>query len=309
VLPEFSLYAALQDLPEELGRGKYAEGSREEPVLSTFTGLSPELIDDVFLALQQKPPHLSLDFPRSPAHLPIISIKPEAMAPAGQMMGHHGGYEDEDTTEVTTDTVLTPTGGAVGGETTFQLPERHIIPGSLTLTVTTGGVETSLFPVYNEFTLVGESGVITLATALSAGDILTATGYSYYGLPGGDIYSTLFDFTHVIFVDSLNPLVTGVLVGLVWRELVTKQLDLHTAGLSDLEFSRRSLSLWEDREPPLGFRSEIAVTGITEWKAYVRAPSPRVLEVDMDTTDGENDSILQMTMELGALSISPFDNE
>lgn len=307
VLPEFILWYILQPLERHLASDRYGYDSIEEPVFASFSGFPRELSDQVFTHLRTTPPRVVLGFQNSDrVQLPIISIVPEAMTPTAEMIGRDASLEEEEVVQVTNE-VLTPVGGAVGGETTFKLQRSDVSVGSEIISYTRGGSYVPLYSVYNEYVL-STSGVVTLTSPLIAGDILTANRYSYYGLPGGDYYATGFDFTHVIFIDTWNPLVTSALLGIIWRELMTKKDEIQDLGLFDLELSRRSQSLWEASQPAYGYRSELVVTGYTEWHAYRRGEFPRTISVDMDTTSGD-ESVVRLEADIASLGVNTTPDE
>lgn len=306
VLPEFPLFAALQELPVKLADGVYAADASEEPFISEILGLSLELSEAAFASLRQRPPHLALYLHRDRQQLPSITIQPETMTPTARGIGDDAGIEDEDVDIFDTPTELTPSGGAVGGETVFSLPSRPVVSGSVRLSVTRGSDTFALYAgAYPDFSVDSEKGLVTLASPLVAGDVLSLDSFAVYGLSGGEMFFVMHDFTHVILIDTWNPLITAVLVACVWRELMHQYSALQSAGLTDIEISRRSLSLWEDRVPPLGYRAELSVSGYTEWSTYKRVDFPRTLDVDMDTVSGD-DSLLLMQAELASLGESPF---
>lgn len=308
ILPEFVLYAMLQDLPVNLKKGKYGDGSLEEPIFAENVGISKTLIDDCFASLMRDQVRLSLMFPKDAARLPMITVAAESMDPTGFMIGDDGGNIDEENTWADADEVLTPDGGAVGGETEFFLRKRPVIGSTLKLERERSGEAEPLYTVGGEFTIDASSGRITLGEALQAGDVLTATEYAYRTIPGGQYFTTVFSFSHVIFVDTINPLITAFLSALVWRELMVNQSSLLDAGFRDLQISRRSLSMWDQWQPAVGIRAEIVVNGIAEWTAYKRVDPIRYWTIDIDQTDGE-ESITTMSGEIDSFGESVFVNE
>lgn len=283
VLPELMLYAALEDLPTALKQGKYADGDREERI---FKGLSEATIRGCFKTLQKKPPTLSLSFPNLREELPSIVVMPESMGEEQKVLGDDGGRIDDDITHVEDETILQPQSGVVAGETVFLFPEKHVDGGSVreSIYIRRSGSDYPLLHVMGDFTVDSVNGSVTLDSPLIAGDELVCYEFMHYTLPGGDVVVSHMNFTNVIFIDTINPLLTHFLVGLVWRHLMVNRVSLQEAWLDSTSISRRFFSLWDTISPAYGFRSELVVSGITEWEAYTRNASPREISFEFNRT-------------------------
>ena len=288
VFPEMILYYVLQSLPIALKQGKYAEGHREESIIAQFRGISERDIKGCFNALRSNPPKVSLAFPRDEHSLPCITVVPESMNEQTIVLGESGDDIPYDATEVETDTVLSPLSGSVVGETVYKFPVLNISAQSIqdSIYIRRSGEEIPLFSVYSEFTIDAENGRITLATPTIADDQVVCSEYIHYTLEGGEVSYVGMQFSHVIFVDTINPLLTNFLVGLVWRDLMVNRLTLQENWLENVRISRRSLSQWDLVRPPVGFRSELQVTGLTEWTAYAREERAKMVHDTILDSDG-----------------------
>lgn len=283
--PRFVLHAALADLPQKFGTGTYLKGASEEAL---FTTISQDLLDSCLHALQERPPSVSLAFPKDPAYLPMITIQREIMSQQDEFIGDDAGLVEEEVDWITDATTLTPTGGAVGGETTLLVPcVGDLITTSTVLWLTRSGASTELDASAGDYTVDAATKTITLASALQAGDVVYAERYATYKLPGGDLIGNRFGFNYVIFVDTPNDLQTEVLSGIVWRELVAKHDILIAAGLQDMNFGFREMSPWTELQAPQGERTEVTVSGTVTWAAYKRATLGRTLDMDMYNIDGD----------------------
>lgn len=303
VLPEYILFAALSGLPEKLQKRIYLDNASEEPVITELTGLSQDLIENCLDGLSKKTPRVTLGFPKTVEQLPSIAIVCEDMQQSSSFIGDVAGEIDMETVAVEDEVSVE---SAVGGELSFSLHNKNVIPSSVVLTITRSGVVIPLFPTYNEFT-VTSAGVVTLASALVAGDIVTAN-YGYFDTHGGQYKGAIFTFNHVIFIETINPLLTSFLFGLVWRELMLYKASMEASGFSDLEISRRAFSLWNDMQPPYAFRTELVVSGKTEWKTYYRKDPIKTLIMNFDETDGDED-VVNLELDIAALGESTFENE
>jgi len=293
--PEFVLHAALKHLPEILGKGIYAQDAQEEVL---FTSISQDMIDACFHKLQMRPPAISLQFPVERTQLPMVTIRRENMPFDAPIIGDDAGMVEEDTHWTTDETILTPAGGAVGGETSFSFPYAgEIVTRSPEVYIRRGSDDIPLDYDASDFTVENNRIVLDPSWALQAGDELVVTRYATYGLSGGDLFGYQYRFNYVIFVDTENAMLTSFLAGIVWRELVLKYNELLASGLVDLEFSFRAMSLWEQFVPPLGDRAEITLSGLTDWVAYQPREQIRTVHSEVaQTSDGEN--ILVMDTEL-----------
>jgi len=292
VFPEMLIHSVLRDMQEKLALGKYGDGNREEPIVQQFRGISERTIEGLFNSLRKpRQPKLSLAFPtgREAHMLPWISIIPEGMSEYQVVLNDAGediAFQAEAVEETTT---LAPLSGVVAGETEFQFPQRNIDAQSTyeSIYIVRGGENIPLNWIDDDFTVDAATGVVTLAAALIAGDSLVCTEYIYYGLEGGTVVTSFNEFNHVIFVDTLNPLLTHFLVGLVWRELMINRVVMQQNGLDDIRISRRSLSLWDASVPAIGFRAEVVVSGKTEWTAYSRVVRNKLLYNEIDDASGD----------------------
>ena len=304
VMPQFVLHAALAPLTDKLRAGTYGRDAQEERL---FTNLSQDTEDACFHALQQRPPGVSLQFPRTPQQLPMITIVQEEMPTEAPIIGDDAGEVEEELESIETDTVLTPTGGAIGGETSFILPvSGELVTRMVDLEIRhVAGTVTELDST-DDFTVDADTKTITLLSALVAGDVLVATRFGYYTLPGGDLYANTFRFRYVIFVTTENTTLTAFLVGLVWRELVMQHDEVARSGLVDLDYQMRGLSLWDQAYPSIGERSEFLVEGLCDWVVYKRTQATRGVVVDLDSTDG-TESVLEAQFELGVFDETEED--
>ena len=307
VFPEFVLHAALADLPQKLGDGVYNIGASEEPIFTIIRGLSQELVEATFDSLRNRPPSVSLTFPESDKELPTITVVNESQPQEHPIIGADAGQVEPDFTVVEESIVLSADGGAVGGETEFQLPTRDVISNSVELNVERAGEDIPLYHVEDEFSVDSASGKVTLADALVAGDVLTLEKYAYEGLHGGDLYGTIFTFENALLIDTDSPRITMVLAAICWRELVLASNSMIAAGLADLEFTRRALSPWDAYRLPIGYRTDLVVTGKAEWTVYSRLDPIRTINLDYDGTDGTED-VLQMSTDL-VVYTSNTDND
>lgn len=292
VFTEMLLRHALKDMVIALGKGAYADGSREEPIIQQFRGISEEDIKGCFTVLQRKPPRLTFAFPTDTVMLPAIVIQIEDSHEHSVVLHDDADSVEYDVTEHTDTVTLKPQSGAVVGETVYRFPWRNIDANSIkeTVYIRRGGADYPLSWLYDEFTIDGEKGEITLTTPTILNDSVICTSLLYYGLPGGDVSISFQLVNHVIFVDTINPIVTNFLVGLVWRELMAQRLMLVNNGLDDIRLSRRSMSLWDTVKPSMGFRSEIVVQGKTEWTAYYRQESGKYIYTSL--TDEAGNTLL-----------------
>jgi len=294
-MPEYVLHAALENLPVKLKNGTYAREAIEEPL---FRNLSQDLIDSCFNALQKRPPSLSLAWPQTSEQLPMITIMPENMPLTSPVMADDAGEVDEEVVEVTDDQILVAS--AVGGETVvpFTCPGEPVTR-AIELKIVRGGSDVSIEQEEGEFSVTADPKQITLSSALVAGDQLIMTRHAYYGLPGGDLFVQSFQFNYVIFVETMNPLLTSFLVGLVWRELVLRYDEILDAGVSDIEYVMRAMSLWAQVQPAIAFRTELATSGKTDWLLYKRTQATRTVNIAIaetagtdGTADGDSDDVL-----------------
>lgn len=293
--PEFVLHAALKHLPEILGKGLYAKDAQQEVL---FTSISQDMIDACFHKLQQRPPSIALQFPVERIQLPQVTIRRENMPLNEPIIGDDAGMVEEETNWVTDETVLTPEGGAVGGETHFSFAYvGELVTRSIGLVIRRGSDDIPLDYDASDFQLGNNTLTLDSSWALQAGDALVVTRYATYGLSGGDLYAYQYRFNYVIFIETENAMLTSFLAGLVWRELVLKYSELLAAGLVDLEIGFRAMSLWEQFIPPLGDRAELTVSGLTDWVAFQPKQQIRTVHSEVaQTFDGEN--ILVMDTEL-----------
>jgi len=293
--PRFILHAALATLPTKLGSGTYLKGDNEEPL---FTTISQDLIESCMHALRQRPPSVSLAFPKSPSQLPMITIRREIMEQREEFIGDDSGCVEDEVDWVTDATVLTPTGGAVGGETELIIPcTGELVTSSIELYITRSGVDIELDQRADDYTVSAATKTITLAVALQASDIVYIDKYAVYGLPGGDLIGNRFGFNYVIFIDTQGNLLTEILSAIVWRELVTQHGILVNAGLADLDYGFRDMSPWDDYKAPQGERTELTVTGTCEWIAYSRQDLGKTLDTEIYDIDGD-EILLEMNQDL-----------
>jgi hypothetical protein len=213
-------------------------------------------------------------------------------------IGDVGSNVEDEVDWITDDTILTPTGGAVGGETELIIPcVGELVTSSIELYLTRSGVDTGLDQSADDYTVSAATKTITLAVALQASDIVYIDKYAVYGLPGGDLLTNRFGFSYVIFVDTQGALLTEVLSGIVWRELVAKHDSLVNAGLQDMDYGFRDMSPWSEFIAPQGERTELTVNGSCEWTAYVRQQFGRTLDTEIYDIDGE-EVLLEMQNDL-----------
>jgi len=300
IFPEIILYNIIKPIALTLSKGEYAKGSLHEPIISSFVGLPQEVIEGVFKALIRQPVRVSYAFPYETKLLPYITLQLESLDTTGTMIGNDAGFANETTSTMDTPIVLILS--ASGGETEVFLPNKPIVAHSVELIRTRAGSDTDLLEVTQDFTLDIDEGKITLADPLIAGDTLTVNEYKYYNIPGGDYFGANMSFSVVIFVDTLNPLTTNALTGIIWRELMVNQDTLEEYGLTDINFSIRTNSLWDQAVPSIGVRKELIITGTCEWYAYNMQVSARTISFDFDGTDGSEDLVLYQD-ELASLGI------
>lgn len=286
--PEMVLYYVLQGLPIALKSGKYAEGSREESIISQFKGISEAKIKGCFNALRSYPPRISLAFPADEHSLPCITVVAETMEEDKIVLGEYGGDIPYDATEIATETTLYPLSGNVAGETVYRFPVLNIDKDSImdSIYIRRAGADIPLSYVYSEFSLGSDNDRITLVTPTIAGDEIICKSYTYYTLEGGEVSYVGMKFSNVIFVDTINPLLTNFLVGLVWRELLVNRITLQDNGFENVRISRRSFSQWDLTRPAIGVRSELVVSGLTEWSAYAREERARLVDDEIEDSDG-----------------------
>lgn len=298
VIPQFVIHAALSHLPEVFGKGEYAIMEQEECL---FTTLSNDQVDSCLHKLQQRPPSVALRFAATRQQLPMITVMRETMPTEEPILGDDAGPVDEDINTSQEDTYLTPPGGALGGETFFRLPATgELISTSVTVVIERGGKRIELDADEDEVDVDSETRIITIVTPLLAGDHLVVTRYATYGLSGGDLFAHTFRYNGVVFIETENPMLTLFLEGIVWRELMLKHHQLLEQGLVDLDFGFRTMSLWEQIRPAIGFRSEVTVSGLVDWVAYKTVKDMRGGSVDLTDTDAVDaaDHTLQFQTDL-----------
>jgi len=300
-IPQIVLHAALSHLPEVFGKGEYAKYEQEERLFATLTN---DQVDSCLHKLQQRPPSVSLRFPVERQQLPMITVMRETMPSEDPIIGDDAGAVDEDINPVETETVLEES--AVGGETVYKLPVTgELISSSVDVVVIRGGQRIELDADEDEFSVDSASRRITLASPLVAGDSLVVTRFASYGLTGGDLYAHTFRFNGVVFIETENPLLTLFLEGLIWRELQLKHDEILEAGLVDLDFGFRSMSLWDQIRPAIGYRSEITISGLIDWVAYKHISPPpdsglrgANAELDANTPGRSGSTTLQFQTDL-----------
>jgi len=296
IIPRFVLHTALSGLTRTLERGEYLADEQEERFIASMTD---EAVNSCFHYLQRRPPAVSLAFPKSAKQLPMITIMRETQNTEAPIIGDDAGVVDDDLSVVEDETVLTPDGGAVGGEDTFVLPcSGELYAHSVDVVVRRSGVgDEPLYQNMDEYTVVSTTKTITLATPLLAGEELVVTRYASKGMQGGDLEAATYRFNGVIFIETENPAITDFLEAIVWRELFLRKNALITSGLVDLDFGFRAISLWEQFVPAIGFRSEMTVSCLLDWVAYVGNEAPDDASATM-TEEAGGTTFLQMTHDL-----------
>ncbi len=301
ILPEFPLFKVLQGLQEPLAKGTYLKDASPEPVILEDLGLSIETVEQVFQHFRRTPPRISLGFPLDRIQLPMIVLVPESMDSDGEVFGYFSRAQQADVAEADAE-ILTPPGGAAGGETEFKLQFSPVLLGSDEYQVERGGETIPLFSAYSDYSTT-EKGVVTLGTPLQAGDILTCLGYSYYTLPGGEYLACPYEFHHGIIIETVDSVISSALLALVWRQLVLNLDVLTAAGLEALSISRRSFSLWGEVQPMVGHRAELAVAGKVQWSAFKQVVTPKLLDVEISEASS-GDTLYRLEMDLNETSIS-----
>lgn len=301
--PEMLIFAVLQEMAVDLKNGEYAKGHREEPIIQQFRGISETQIRGCFTSLKNNPPKVSLAFPKESHSLPWITVMPESMSEHTIILSDSADSIPYAANVSTKDVYLLPKSGVIAGETVMRFPVRNIDSGSIhdSIYLVRAGATIPLSWINNEFTIDADAGEITLALPLIAGDAVLCDSFIYYTLEGGETIIGLYTFNTVIFVDTINPLLTHFLVGLVWRTLLANRVTMQQNGLDDLRISRRSLSLWDASVPAIGYRSEILVAGKTEWSAYTRVDRPKLIYNEI------TDDMLPITEETAGSLLSITD--
>ena len=306
VSAQFIIHAALSHLPEVFGKGLYGRDSLEERI---FDNLSHKQTEMCFNALQKRPPSVALRFPTERSQLPMITVARESMETEAAFLGEDAGSVPEAYGVVETETILTPEGGAVGGETVFAFPTvGDPISSSVDLIIRRSGQDIPLDHSGGEYRVDVAAKTITLVgVPVLAGDDVIVTRYGTYQLPGGDMVGMVFNYHGVILIDTENPILTTFLEGIVWRELMLQHDNMISSGLADIDFGFRDISQWDQIQPAIGYRAEIITTGFVEWAAYKRIIAPRGATAEF-TTDAD-DSILQLSFDLVTWGDSPCSEE
>lgn len=296
IIPEFILFDILRQTPEPLSKGSYNKGDNQEPIIKVTNGLTRYAIENTLDAFRSNPPKISFQFPEADERLPMITIVTESLEESERFLGQYGGDVREDIIEDTTASLLID--NAVGGETTASLNAVNVIPGMVDLSLVRGGNAIALNQSVGEYTVNATTGIITLETALQAGDDLRVDRWAKYGAKGGYLYSTYMRFVNVIFIATNNPISTSILTGIVWHTLIKNRTTLENNGLSNVEYARRSFSLWDERVPPIGFRAELTVAGYVEWLAFDSVDTLKNVNVimnDENKVDSDADPLTSFT--------------